>query len=82
MALVMTYPRLAASLFLSVQKERVALMDSLLLMGQADARTRVAGMLVSLLDRLSQLGQVEADSFAFPLTRFRSPTSWVYRPCT
>jgi CRP/FNR family transcriptional regulator, anaerobic regulatory protein len=71
MAVMMRHPRIGATMFLSVQKERVALMDSLLLMGQADARTRIAGMLVSLLDRLAALDLVEDDGFDLPLTQIQ-----------
>lgn len=69
MAVFQQSPRIAASLFLSAQKERIALMDALAVMGQADAAVRLAAMLSSLNDRLEALGETEDDSFRLPLTQ-------------
>ncbi len=62
-------PRIAASLFLSAQKERIALMEALAVMGQADASVRLAAMLSGLFDRLEALGKTDGDSFRLPLTQ-------------
>lgn len=69
MAVLQRSPRIAASLFLSAQKERIALMEALAVMGQADATVRLAAMLISLFDRLEPLGETEGDSFRLPLTQ-------------
>ncbi|MDQ1154185.1 Crp/Fnr family transcriptional regulator [Brevundimonas sp. SORGH_AS_0993] len=63
------HPRLAITLFLSAQKERVSLMDRLALVGQADAHVRIAALLVDLFDRLSAIGQARDGAFAMPLTQ-------------
>lgn len=69
MTLFQQSPRIAASVFLSAQKERIALMDALAVMGQADASVRLASMLCSLFDRLERLGETGGDSFKLPLTQ-------------
>ena len=69
MALFQQSPRLAASIFLTTQKEQMALMDALAVMGQADASVRLALMLCSLFNRLEDLGDTEGNSFGLPLTQ-------------
>ena len=63
------YPRIAASLFLSAQSERVALMESLALVVQTDGQVRIAGMLIHLFDRLTKLGLTKTRELQFPLTQ-------------
>lgn len=69
MALFVRYPRIAASLFFSAQKERIALMDAMALLGQSEGGPRIAGMLVDLHSRLAALGQTHDGSFQLPLTQ-------------
>lgn len=69
MAVFHRSPRIAASLFLSAQKERIALMEALAVMGQADASVRLAATLSGLFDRLEALGETDGDSFRLPLTQ-------------
>jgi CRP/FNR family transcriptional regulator len=69
MSILMRYPRIATSMFLGAQKERVALMESLAVMGQEDAAIRIAAMLVSLHDRLAALGWTSQGAFRLPLTQ-------------
>jgi CRP/FNR family transcriptional regulator, anaerobic regulatory protein len=69
MATFQTYPRIALSLFLSAQKERVALMESLAVIGQAPAHVRIAATLTHLFDRLSQSGDAPGGIFQMPLTQ-------------
>ncbi len=68
MSLFVRYPRIASSLFLSAQKERVALMDSLAIR-QSEGGVRIAGMLTDLHDRLAALGLVTDGAFQLPLTQ-------------
>lgn len=63
------YPRIALSLFLSAQKERVALMESLVVVGQAPAHVRIAATLTNLFDRLSERGDAPGGMFHMPLTQ-------------
>lgn len=63
------FPRVAASLFLSAQKERVALMGNLAIAGQTEGLPRIAGVLVDLYDRLSALGLSTGTRMPFPLTQ-------------
>jgi CRP-like cAMP-binding protein len=69
MSIFSRYPRIAVSMFLGAQKERIALMESLAIMGQEDASIRIAAMLVTLHDRLSALGQAPGGAFRMPLTQ-------------
>lgn len=62
-------PRLAASLFLSTQYERVALMQELSWVGAASALERLAAFLIDLHQRLNAAGLVENGRFEFPLTQ-------------
>lgn len=69
MSIFARYPRIAISMFLGAQKERIALMERLAVMGQEDAAIRIAAMLVSLHDRLAALGQASDGAFLMPLTQ-------------
>lgn len=62
-------PRLAVGLFLSTQKERVALMQSLSWIGAASALERLAAFLLDLHSRLNAAGLTRADGFDWPLTQ-------------
>ena len=62
-------PRLAALFTVAVQMERLALMDSLAVTGNASAREQLARFLVDLYARLSPIGMVQGDSFHIPLTQ-------------
>ncbi|MEG3168132.1 Crp/Fnr family transcriptional regulator [Sphingomonas sp. LB3N6] len=57
------HPRIVARFMLSVQQERIALMDRLASNGRTPAEARTAAFLLDLLDRLRPLGHVEDDSF-------------------
>jgi CRP-like cAMP-binding protein len=61
--------RLAAGLFLSTQKERVALMQELSWVGSATAVERLAALLLDLHDRLDAAAMVENGRFDMPLTQ-------------
>ncbi|MBB6504319.1 CRP-like cAMP-binding protein [Sphingomonas endophytica] len=62
-------PRFAAAMFLSVQRERVALMDRLAAIGRTPAIARVAALLLDVEERLRALGAAGADGFDMPLTQ-------------
>ncbi|BBD97144.1 Crp/Fnr family transcriptional regulator [Sphingobium amiense] len=62
-------PRLAAGLFLSTQKERVALMQQLAWVGATSALERLIAFLLDLHDRLVAANLVKDGSFEFPLTQ-------------
>lgn len=68
MSLFVRHPRIASSLFLSAQKERIALMDSLAIR-QSEGGVRIAGMLTDLHDRLAALGLTVEGAFQLPLTQ-------------
>lgn len=63
------HPRMAARFLLSVQCERVALMDQLASMGRTSSEARLAAFLVDLIERLEPLGRVQQDSFDLKLTQ-------------
>lgn len=63
------HSRVAACLMLSVQKERLALIDLLASVGRSSAIERCAAMLLDLHDRLEAIGQLHDASFDFPLTQ-------------
>lgn len=67
--LFMRAPRLAALFTVAVQMERLALMDSLAVTGNASAREQLARLLVDLHARLSPIGMVQDNSFHMPLTQ-------------
>lgn len=64
-----THPRIAAFFLLSVQRERVSLMDQLASMGRTSSEARLAALLLDLADRLALIGAVENDSFRLMLTQ-------------
>lgn len=67
--LLEAHPRVAAFFLLSVQRERVALMDQLASMGRTSAECRLAALLVDLMERLEPLGLVEDERFTACLTQ-------------
>lgn len=64
-----THPRVAARFMLSIQLERIALMDRLAFMGRSTAEARTAAFILDLSERLKPLGKVHAGSFDLPLTQ-------------
>ena len=68
-ALFASSPRFAAAMFLSVQRERVALMDRLAAIGRTPAIARVAALLLDVQERLKPLGLAEDEGFDMPLTQ-------------
>lgn len=60
-------PRFAMAMFLSSQRERVALMDTLTRIGRTSALDRLAGFLLDIHERLSVAGLAQADRFDLPL---------------
>lgn len=63
------HPRVAARFLLSVQCERVALMDQLASMGRTSSEARLAAFLIDLIERLESLGVVQQDSFEMKVTQ-------------
>lgn len=68
-ALFMSNPRFAACMFLSAQRERVALMDRLATVGRMSALERLGALLLDLSDRLAALAGAASDSFDLPVTQ-------------
>jgi len=68
-ALIDAHPRLGALFLLSVQAERLALMDQLAEMGRTTAEAQLAAFLLDIARRLDRLGEVQNDSFALRLTQ-------------
>ncbi|WP_081668630.1 Crp/Fnr family transcriptional regulator [Sphingomonas phyllosphaerae] len=68
-ALFASSPRFAAAMFLSVQRERVALMDRLAAVGRTPAIARVAALLLDVEERLRAMGAASDDGFDMPLTQ-------------
>ncbi len=64
-----TSPRLAALFLMATQLERLMLMDTLAMVGNATARERVARLLLDLHNRLTPLGEVVENSFDLHLTQ-------------
>ncbi|KEQ53458.1 Crp/Fnr family transcriptional regulator [Sphingobium chlorophenolicum] len=62
-------PRLAVGLFLSTQRERVALMQKLSWIGATSALERLAAFLLDLHDRLVATDAVTDGGFDFPITQ-------------
>lgn len=67
--LLIAYPRLGPLFFMSVQVERLALMDIVAAMGKSSARERMVRLLLDLHDRLARIGLVEEGRFDLPLTQ-------------
>lgn len=63
------HPRIAARFMLSIQLERVALMDRLASIGRTSAPAQLAAFLLDLMERLEPLGLVEKDGFVMRLTQ-------------
>jgi CRP/FNR family transcriptional regulator len=63
------YPAVAAGLFLSAQKERVALMQELSWVGSSSSLGRLAAFLLDLYHRLDAAGMVTNQGFDWPLTQ-------------
>lgn len=68
-ALIDAHPRLGALFLLSVQAERLALMDQLAQMGRTSAEAQLAAFLLDIAKRLTRLGEVHNDSFQLRLTQ-------------
>lgn len=68
-ALFATSPRFAAAMFLSAQRERVALMDRLAAIGRTAAIARVAALLLDIEERLRAAGLTDGDGFDLPVTQ-------------
>lgn len=62
-------PRFAAAMFLSVQRERVALMDRLAAVGRTAAIARVAALLLEMEERSRAVYGGTAGTFDLPLTQ-------------
>ena len=63
------HPRIGMSLFLSANKERIALMDMLAAVGRMSAVGRLARFLVDLHARLRAAGQTHESHLPMPMTR-------------
>lgn len=63
------YPRLAGTLFLIAQEERMLAMERIALMGQALAKTRLAGLFVRLNERMGQFDDNWSNCFELHLTQ-------------
>jgi CRP/FNR family transcriptional regulator, anaerobic regulatory protein len=66
---LIAYPRLGPLFFMSVQIERLALMDIVAAMGKSSARERMVRLLLDIHDRLSRIGAVDEGRFDMPLTQ-------------
>lgn len=64
-----SHPRLAARFLLSVQLERVALMDRIASISHTSGQARVAAFILDLTERLEPLGMVHNGSFHMVLTQ-------------
>lgn len=67
--LFMEMPRLALSMFLLTQQERVLLMDRLASVGQTKAVQRLSAFLIHIYERLRQIDCIDGQSFTLPLTQ-------------
>lgn len=63
------HPRIAARFLLSVQQERIALMDRLASIGRTSSEARVAAFLLDMMERLRPLGLVRDAGFRMLLTQ-------------
>lgn len=66
---LIAHPRIGPLFFMSVQVERLALMDIVAAMGKSSARERMVRLLLDLHDRLARIGGVEDGRFDLPLTQ-------------
>ncbi|MBB3694253.1 Crp/Fnr family transcriptional regulator [Sphingomonas sp. BK580] len=62
-------PSFAAAMLLSIQRERVALMDRLAAVGRTPALARVSALLLDLAERLGALSGGTIDEFELPVTQ-------------
>lgn len=62
-------PRLAAAMFMSVQQERVVLMDRITSIGRTRAGQRIAAFLIHIHDRLRVVDPGQGRAFHLPLTQ-------------
>jgi CRP-like cAMP-binding protein len=67
--LFMSNPRIAAAMFLTVQKERVLMMDRLTSVARTSATQRLAAFLLNLFDRLKIVEEFDEPRFALPLSQ-------------
>lgn len=67
--MLIAHPRLGPLFFMSVQIERLALMDIVAALGKSSARERLVRLLLDLHDRLTKIGAVEDGCFDMPLTQ-------------
>lgn len=63
-------PRFAMAMFLSAQRERVALMDGITRIGRRSSLERMAEFLLDLRERLSAAGVVRENRFDLPLRQY------------
>ncbi len=66
---LIAHPRIGPLFFMTVQIERLALMDIVAAMGKSSARERLVRLLLDLHDRLARIGAVEDGRFDLPLTQ-------------
>jgi len=66
---LVAHPRVGPLLLMSVQVERLALMDIVAAMGKSSARERMVRLLLDLHDRLAKIGAVDNGRFDMPLTQ-------------
>jgi len=64
-----TRPRFAAAMFLSAQRERVALIDALTRVGRTSSAEKLASLMLDLYERLSAAGCAQELQFELPLTQ-------------
>lgn len=64
-----TAPRLAAALFMSVQQERVILMDRIASLGRSTASQRLAAFLLHMYDRMRVRDPAQGLTLSMPLTQ-------------
>jgi CRP/FNR family transcriptional regulator, anaerobic regulatory protein len=62
-------PRFAAAMFLSAQRERVALIDSLTRIGRTSSSERLAALLLDFYERLSDAGYAQDLQLELPITQ-------------
>lgn len=67
--LIEQHPRIGITFMLSIQRERIALMDQLASVGRTSAESRIAALFCDLLERLEPAGLVSDSSFMLPMTQ-------------
>lgn len=68
-SILASMPHLASMLFLSSQKERVALMDALTAMGRTSAVSRLAAFVIDIFERATAASLCNGQSFLLPLSQ-------------